>query len=104
MLDYDAAQTLPSFRDFRISENAEIRAAFNRDLESVKSHYILGDSEYLRNEAIKKGVKFDGVGSNPGSAAGGLPPSSSSERIQAVVSTIAVVVFAYFAGNYFRAK
>lgn len=101
---FDEARTQPSNRDFKISNKTEIREAFNRDLEPVKSHYIFGDSEYLMEEARKRGVRFDGGGSNPGSAAGGLPPASDGERIQALVSTIVVVIVSFLAGSYLRAK
>lgn len=82
---------MDSFRDFRVSWNPEVRDAFNRDLESVKSHYIFGDSDYLKKELEKKGVKFDG-GSNPGGSAGKM--TSRGQALQIGVSVMVGAVLA----------
>ena len=76
--------------------NPEVRDAFNRDLEAVKSHYIFGDSEYLKQEAIKNGVNFNAVHSSPGSAVGGLPSVPGGGQIaQLSLAVIFATIIAY---------
>ncbi len=68
--------------------NPEVREAFNRDLEAVKSHYIFGGSEFLKQEAIKNGANFNGGNANPGSSVGGLPTASSGRQIARLSLTV----------------
>jgi len=79
--------------------NPEVRDAFNRDLEAVKSHYIFGDSEYLKQEARKKGVNLNGGNANPASSVGGLPSGAKPDGqiMKVAISTIAAVLYVLFA-------
>jgi hypothetical protein len=64
-------------------------------LQSVKNRLVLA-KDYCGRTSPGGGECKNYVG-NPGSSSGGMPPSSGSERTQAVLFTIVVVLFAYLA-------
>jgi hypothetical protein len=66
-------------------------------LEQVKSHYIFGDTEYLKKELEKKGGSPDN-GANPGGSSGRL--RSEGQTVQGVFSMFVGAFFAYLVKTF----